>query len=145
MTFKPAAQENQAAKTQAGPSTSESSLGHWPVQIRLLSPQAPVLQGARLLIAADCVPVAYPDFHRDLLAGHAVAIGCPKFDDLEETVERIAAIIGGNKLQEITVARMSVPCCAGISRAVAEACSRTGSTVPVREVVIEPNGTKSER
>ena len=40
--------------------SSDTSLSHWPVQIRLVPAQAPFLKNADLLVAADCVPVAYP-------------------------------------------------------------------------------------
>jgi NAD-dependent dihydropyrimidine dehydrogenase PreA subunit len=51
-----------------------SSLGHWPVQMTLVPPKAPFLQGADLLIAADCASVAYPDFHSRLLPGKTVRL-----------------------------------------------------------------------
>ena len=105
-----------------------------------LPPQAPVLRNARLLIAADCVPVAYPGFHRRLLRGRAVLIGCPKLDDLPAYVEKLTAIIRGNDLQEVAVARMEVPCCAGIVMAVLEARRRAGVNVKVTEVVIGTGG-----
>ena len=44
-----------------------SMLGHWPVQLTLVPPTAPFLQGADLVLAADCVPFAYADFHQDFL------------------------------------------------------------------------------
>ena len=68
-------------------STTGSALSHWPVQIRLVPPNAPFLKGADLLIAADCVPVAYPEFHRDLLSGKVVMLDCPKFDEVESTIQ----------------------------------------------------------
>ncbi len=117
-----------------------SALTHWPVQLHLLSPQAPALRGARLLVAADCVPVACADFHARFLRGHAVAIACPKLDDTSGYVEKLAAMIGGNELPEITVVRMEVPCCAGIVHAVLQARKLAGATVPVRDVVMGIRG-----
>ena len=121
-------------------STRESQLTHWPVKLRLLSPDAPVLRGAHLLVAADCVPVALPDFQQRMLRGRAVVIGCPKFDDLEEYVERLTAILAHSGLAEVTVARMVVPCCRGITMAVLEAHRRARSSVPVTELVVDPQG-----
>jgi NAD-dependent dihydropyrimidine dehydrogenase PreA subunit len=117
-----------------------SELTHWPVQLGLLPPTAPVLRGASLLLAADCVPVAYPGFHEQLLKGRAVVIGCPKFDDVPGYVERLAGMIAGSGLRDITVARMEVPCCGGLVMAVLEARRRSGRDVPVTEVVVGTHG-----
>ncbi len=130
---------------RGGRVTEESELGHWPVQLRLLSPHAPVLKNARLLVCADCVPVAYPNFHQNLLCGRAVVIGCPKFDDNKEAVERLAQIIALNELEEVAVARMTVPCCMGIMQAVLEARRLAGSLVPVREMIVDQRGELTER
>ncbi len=117
-----------------------SELTHWPVQINLLPPGAPVLQDADVLIAADCVPVAYPDFHSRLLKGRSVMIGCPKFDDLAGYVERLTAIVAHGNLRSIVVARMQVPCCLGIVQAAVEARNRASVDVPITEVVISTEG-----
>ena len=117
-----------------------SALTHWPVQLRLLSPAAPVLSGARLLVAADCVPVAYADFHGELLRGRAVVIACPKLDDPRSYVEKLAEMIRLNDLAEITVAHMEVPCCTGLLRMVLEARRQAEGNVDVEEVVIGVRG-----
>lgn len=117
-----------------------SELTHWPVKLRLLTPTAPVLNGASLLIAADCVPVAFPDFQSRLLRGHAIVIGCPKFDDVQTYVDKLAAIIEHNDLAEIVVAHMEVPCCNGLLMATLEARRRAGRAVPMLNVVIGIRG-----
>ena len=129
---RPAAPAEQAAPP--------SALRHWPVQLNLLAPGAPVLQGARLLVAADCVPVACGEFHQRLLRGRAVVIGCPKFDDLAGYTERLAGMIAHNDLSEIVVARMEVPCCGGIVAAVCRARQQAGVDVPVIEVIVSTRG-----
>ena len=117
-----------------------SELSHWPIQLGLLPPNAPVLREASLLIAADCVPVAYANFHGKLLRGRVVLIGCPKFDDVEGYTQKLTAIIQTNNLREIVVARMQVPCCMGIVAAVVEARRQAGIDVAIREVVIGVQG-----
>ena len=52
-----------------------SQLSHWPVQLKLVPPSAPFLKGKDLLVCADCVPFAVPDFHTRYLAGKAVLVG----------------------------------------------------------------------
>ena len=91
-----------------------SALGHWPVQIRLIPPTAPFLKSADLLVVADCVPVAFPTLHRDFMAGKAVMVGCPKFDDAREYIDRFAEIFRTAGINSVTVVVMEVPCCSGL-------------------------------
>lgn len=126
---------------QLGAATG-SALSHWPVQIRLVPPSAPFLKGADLLIAADCVPVAYPDFHRDLLSGKVVMLGCPKFDDVESAIQKFTEIFATSGIKSITMAIMEVPCCGNMRHIVSQALSRSGQTIPVQEVVISARGER---
>jgi NAD-dependent dihydropyrimidine dehydrogenase PreA subunit len=119
---------------------AESELTHWPVKLRLLPPNAPVLRGAALLVAADCVPLALPDFHTRLLRGRAIVAGCPKFDELDAYIDKLTAMITAAELHEIVVARMEVPCCTGIVTAVVQARQRARSNVTVREIIVSTRG-----
>ncbi|HEY9766006.1 MAG TPA: 4Fe-4S binding protein, partial [Chroococcales cyanobacterium] len=109
----------------------ESQLSHWPVQLRLVPPAAPFLQGSDLLICADCVPFAVPDFHSRYLAGRAVLVGCPKLDDLEHYREKLKAVFAEAKPGRVTVLRMEVPCCGGLAQAVMEARDRVIPDTPL--------------
>lgn len=137
-----AKKEPVASFSDAG---SESELSHWPVQLKLINPKATFLKNADLLVAADCVPFSYPDFHRRLLRGRVVAVGCPKLDDVMPYVEKLAEIIRHNDLRSITVAHMEVPCCTGMVRVVQEAVKRSGVTVPVESIKISLDGQIIER
>jgi NAD-dependent dihydropyrimidine dehydrogenase PreA subunit len=119
----------------------DSRLGHWPVQLRLVSPQASFLRGADLLVAADCVPFAYPAFHEKLLAGRAVVIACPKLDDMRDGLARLEATFRAAGVRSVTVARMEVPCCGGISAVARRALAAAGSDAPLSEVVVGVDGT----
>jgi NAD-dependent dihydropyrimidine dehydrogenase PreA subunit len=125
---------------QARGTSEASELTHWPVQLRLLPPIAPVLRNARLLVAADCVPVACAGFHSELLRDHAVVIACPKLDDPSDYVEKLAEMIRQNDLSEITVAHMEVPCCTGILHMVLQARQLADRDVPVNDVLISVHG-----
>jgi NAD-dependent dihydropyrimidine dehydrogenase PreA subunit len=70
-----------------------SQLGHWPVKLQLLSPAAPFLKGSNMLLMADCCGVASPTLHNKLLKGRTVAIACPKLDDVEKHIGRLAEIL----------------------------------------------------
>ena len=82
---------------------------------------APFFRGKNLVVAADCAPVAYGDFHRRFLKDNAVAIQCPKFGDQEFVVHKLAGIIAEGGITGLTVVRMEVPCCGGLSWAVQKA------------------------
>ena len=119
-----------------------SQLSHWPVQLGLVSPRAPWLAGADLLLAADCVPFAYADFHRDLLAGRRVLVGCPKLDDVQGYATKLAELLRESAPRSLTVARMEVPCCGGIAWAAREAVRLSGVAVPVSEVTVSVSGER---
>ena len=122
-----------------------TNLAHWPVQIRLVPPDAPFLQDAHLLLAADCVAVAFPQFHSKMLKGRVVMMGCPKFDDTGLYTERLAEVFRTNRLRSVTVARMEVPCCAGMTAVVKEALKRSGATVPANTVIISRDGESARQ
>jgi hypothetical protein len=105
-----------------------------------LPPTAPVFRGASLLLAADCVPVAFPNFHQKLLRGKTVAVACPKLDDARGHLDKLTEIIRHNDLQEITVAHMEVPCCSGLLMMAVEARRLSGKSVPVVDMMIGTRG-----
>jgi Fe-S-cluster-containing hydrogenase component 2 len=119
-----------AAAAPAAPGASQ--LGNRPVQIALVPTRAPYLQDARLTIAADCTPFAYPDFHARFLSGRVVLIGCPKLDDAGAHHEKLAEIFRENRIREVEVAIMEVPCCGGLARLVASAIAASGREIPLR-------------
>ena len=110
----------------AGGPAPVSRLGHWPVQLALVPAAGAIWQDADVLIAADCVGFALPDFHERLLAGKTLVIACPKLDDVGPYVEKLTRIFAGNAIRSITVAHMEVPCCGGIVRVVRAALAASG-------------------
>ena len=98
-------------------------------------------QDADVLIAADCVPLACPDFHERFLAGRSLAIACPKLDDVEPYLRKLAAIFANNNIRSITVMHMEVPCCGGIVRLVQQALIMSGrEDIPVRDITVGVDG-----
>jgi Fe-S-cluster-containing hydrogenase component 2 len=141
--FQPTATPCQAAnqpKSLTGPGEVTSRLTHWPVQIRLVPATAPFLKNADLLVAADCTPLAYPHFHRDLLAGRVVMMGCPKFDETGGYVQKFAEIFATARIKSVTVAIMEVPCCANMRAIIRRAMEMAGREIPVTEIVISARG-----
>jgi hypothetical protein len=119
---------------------TDSGLGHWPVQIRLVPAKAGFLKGADLLVLADCVAVAYPDLHKDLLEGRAVMMGCPKFDDIDAYAAKFADVFKQAGIRTVTTVTMEVPCCSGLPQVVKKGLAAAGATVPHRQIVISTQG-----
>jgi len=123
---------------QAGQRPTE--LRQWPVQMHLVPPTAPFLKGADLLLAADCVPFAYPEFHRDILKGKALLIGCPKLDDGQAYLQKLTAILQQNDIARLTVAHMEVPCCSGLIALARQAIVASGCEVALETVCVGIQG-----
>ena len=119
--------------------TVSSCLGNFPVQIRLLPPNAPYLDGADLLIAADCTAYSYGNFHHDFMRGKVTMIGCPKLDAVDYS-EKLTAIIRDNDVKSVTIVRMDVPCCGGLQRAAETALRNSGKFIPWQVVTISRDG-----
>ncbi len=117
-----------------------SMLGHWPIQIRLIPPDAPFLKNAHLLVTADCAAVAYPDFHQRLLSGKAVMLGCPKFDDQQGYVKKFTDIFNKANISSITCVIMEVPCCSTMLGILDAALKASGKDIAIQNYVISPNG-----
>jgi len=120
-----------------------SALRQWPVQIMLVPAFAPYLNNADLLIAADCVPFAYADFHSDLLKGKAVLVGCPKLDDTDVYRGKFVEIFKNNTLKSVTYAHMEVPCCSGLIGVIKDAIKASGKNIPFRDVTITIKGERA--
>ena len=142
-TLKPSASASASAPASALAGSATSELGQWPIQLHLVSPQAPYFRECDLLVAADCTAFALGSFHADLLRGKALVIACPKLDRTEGYVEKLAELIASNTIYSLTVAIMTVPCCSGLMRIVEEAVERSGKSIAIRKVVIGLDGRRN--
>lgn len=120
----------------------KSQLRQWPVQLMLVPENAPYFDGAELLLSADCVSLAYPDYHLDLLKGKAVAMGCPKLDDNNYYTEKLKNIINNNDIKGVTVAVMEVPCCTGLLRAAETAVAQCNKDIKITKLKFGIKGDK---
>jgi ferredoxin len=130
--------ESTDTVTATGP--RPSCLRNWPVQIKLVPIDAPYLKNADLLIAADCVTAACPDFHERFVRNRILLIGCPKFDDADHYRDKLADMFRRNAPNSVTCVRMTVPCCSGLVRLVRDAIAASGRTIPFAEAVIHIDG-----
>ena len=126
-----------------GPHSSE--LSNWPVKIKLISPDAPFLKGADLLVAADCSSVSNPNFHADFIRNKVVMTGCPKFDDVEPYKNKFAEIFRRCDIKSVTVVVMEVPCCSGLPMIVKAAMAEAGKSIPLETVTLTLQGEVKER
>jgi ferredoxin len=121
-------------------SRQRSMLSHWPIQLTLVPPMAPFLQGADLVLAADCVPFAYAGFHQDFIKEHALLVACPKLDDFQAHLKKLTDILSHSSVKSLTVVHMEVPCCSGLVHMVKQAMQLAGKDIPLKEVTIGIKG-----
>jgi len=137
--------KDKIAPTKQMPfSKTDSQLRQWPVQIKLVPVKASYFENADLLIAADCVPFAYADFHLDLLKDKILLVGCPKLDDAGFYQEKITEILKNNSIKSVTCAHMEVPCCFGLVGIIKSAISASVKNIPFKEITISIKGEKIE-
>ncbi len=136
--------DSTGARASAAPSADgepSSALANWPIQLHLVPPTAPFLQDAHVLLSANCVPFAMPDFHERLLRDHKVLIACPKLDDGNEIyVEKLRALIDEAKINTLTVMIMEVPCCGGLLALAQKAAGQATRKVPVKAITVGIHG-----
>jgi len=117
-----------------------SSLTQWPVQIMLVPPTAPFLKDADVLLAADCTPFAYANFHKDFIEGRKLLVGCPKLDDKHFYINKFTEIFRDSGMKSLTIAVMEVPCCQMFPKLVEAAMKEAGVDIPVTVKVIGIKG-----
>ncbi len=131
-------EENEQAEETGA---RQSQLKQWPIQLHLVSPEAPYFQEKDILLVADCVPFALADFHKDYLKGKSLAIGCPKLDSEQEIyVDKIAALIDDAKINTLTVMIMKVPCCMGLTHIAQSGVDKATRKIPIKQVVVDVAG-----
>lgn len=119
----------------------KEGLTNWPVQIRLCPVKADYFNGRELLIAADCTAYSYEGFHRELIPGRTVLVGCPKLDPVDYS-DKLTEIFRNNDITSILLVRMSVPCCSGLEKAVQKAISGSGKALSLRVMVLDRLGNQ---
>ncbi len=133
--------DHRSAPQHGSPMPRQSELRQWPVQLHLINAHAPFLKNADLLIAADCVPFAYPAFHEDLLRDKIVIIFCPKLDaGIDEYIEKMTGIFAHQDIRSVTVAHMEVPCCSGARRIVEMGMQKAGKHIQITDYTIGIGG-----
>ncbi|PNU19950.1 4Fe-4S ferredoxin [Geothermobacter hydrogeniphilus] len=133
---------SSAGQVTAEAPSRPSQLRQWPVELQLVPPTAPFLQGADVLLVADCVPFAYADFHKDFLAGKALLVACPKLDDTGPYLDKLTTMLQQSHLRRLTVIHMEVPCCGGLVALARQAIAASGVEVPFETIKIGIQGDR---
>ena len=131
--------EHHSETNQEKAISAQTRLNQWPVQIKLVPPNAPYFRNANLLVAADCSAYAYGSFHNEYMKNRITLIGCPKLDEGDYS-EKLTAILKQNEIKSVTVVRMEVPCCGGIENAVKTALKDCGKMIPWQVATISTDG-----
>lgn len=119
----------------------KSELSQWPIQLKLLNPQAPYFDNADLVVAADCVPFTYANFHQKFLKGKILIVFCPKLDNAyEEYVQKLSAVLKNNNIKSITIVRMEVPCCSGTVKIIEQALKLSEKNIVIKDYTISLTG-----
>ena len=135
-----AGEKSSGEKVKDTGSEHERSVKNWPLQIKLVSPNAPYFDGGHILVAADCTAFAFADFRKTFAENKVVLIGCPKLDDGDYS-EKLSEIFKAGAIKSVTVARMEVPCCTGIFNAVKTAIAGSGKDIKLVNRIIGIDGT----
>jgi NAD-dependent dihydropyrimidine dehydrogenase PreA subunit len=119
---------------------ASSQLGHWPIKLTLLNPQAPFLKNADLLLLADCAGASLPDLHGRLLRGRAIALACPKLDDAQAHINKLAQVLATAQPRSLTTVIMEVPCCRGLEHIAQQALAQAGVQPQLGRLVVARDG-----
>ncbi len=134
-----------ATDSTNGPSQlMPSELEQWPVQLHLVNPAAPYLDGRELVIMSTCAPLASADCHWRYIKGRSVVVACPKLDNTGPYVEKLTQMLVQNNIPKVIVVRMEVPCCGGLTHFGKEAVLNCGKDVIFEEHFIGVDGSLKE-
>jgi len=134
--------EKKETETPVPTGRIASELRQWPTQLHLVPPFAPWLKDAHLLIAADCTPFAYAEYHRDFIKGKVLVNACPKLDDTSPYLEKLTEMLKQNDIKSLTVTIMEVPCCRGLAIMAQRALEASGKNIPFEVAVIGVDGER---
>lgn len=120
---------------------NKSELNQWPVQLHLVRPGAPFFANRELVVLSTCSPIASADVHWRFIRGRGVVVACPKLDDTGPYAEKLAGILSDKSIPKVTVVRMEVPCCGGLTAITREALGLCGRTdLLAEEVTVSLDG-----
>ena len=140
--------EEREVKASAEPDKEQpccdisSQLRQFPIQLRLINPNASFLKNSDMVLAADCTAFVYSRFHHQYMKNNSITIACPKLDNQRDYyVEKLTEIIDNSSINTLTVVLMEVPCCGGLLHIAQQAQANAKRKIPVKKIVIGINGS----
>lgn len=133
--------KNQNNKTSQTNINLESQLRQWPIQLSLVNPNASFFKDAELLVAADCAPFSYANFHNKFLKNKVLVNFCPKLDaNIDQYIDKLSSIFKNSNIKSITIVKMEVPCCNGTTKIVEAALKKAEKNIIIKETTISLDG-----
>ena len=121
---------------------ASAPLHQFPIQLRLVNPNAPFFHERDLILAADCTAFVCNRFHHQFMKENSIVIACPKLDNMAvQYVEKLTAIIESSIIRSLTVVLVEVPCCGGLWHIAQQALENARRKISMKKVVIGVNGT----
>ena len=72
-------------------------------------------------------------------------MGCPKFDNPQEYIDKFAAVFSTADINKVTCVIMEVPCCSGLPVILQKGMEAAGKKVPMEVFVISSRGEIIEK
>lgn len=117
-----------------------SALRQWPTKLTLVSPNAPYFNTDELILASDCSPFVYGDFHRKILRGKALATICPMLGLGDMELKKLEEILKINPIKKLTLILMEVSCCQKLNLFLGPIISKIDRKIEIEELIISREG-----
>lgn len=114
---------------------------NWPIQLKLIPEIKGIFNESVLYIAADCTAFRYKDFYKEFSDNKKLVIACPKLDGYDYS-KKINKLILNNKINNINLVLMEVPCCRGLKRMLDISVADIPWIVDIKVTVIGIDGLK---
>ena len=126
-----------ASRTMTG--TESGRLQNFPIQVKLVNPQAPWLQNTHWLLAPTAPPGPAPHFHQEFLTGRMLLLACPKLD-MTDYAQKLTELLLAGRPQSITLLADGSPLLRRPGFAARRALEASGLDIPLRVVTISIDG-----
>jgi len=118
----------------------KSALRQWPVKLTLVNPKAPYFNNRELIIASDCSPFIYGEFHRKILRSRPIISTCPMLSINESELNKLEEILRYNPIEKLIIFLVDVGCCLKFKFYLDPILNDIKRIIEINEVVINRRG-----